>query len=79
MYGCYRYHKKASGDKVGSVEVDAEQGTYMAPALVIANTSNRGKNLGPSAEHQYRQPAGLWSYVFQIIFQVICSQSSTLV
>ncbi|PON59659.1 UDP-N-acetylglucosamine-N-acetylmuramyl-pyrophosphoryl-undecaprenol N-acetylglucosamine protein [Trema orientale] len=70
MYGCYRYHQKASGDKVGSVEIDAEQGTYMTPALVIANTSNRGKNLGPHAGLHARKPAGFWSYVFQIIFQM---------
>ncbi|GMN45909.1 hypothetical protein TIFTF001_015099 [Ficus carica] len=70
--GCYRHHKKASGDKVDSVEVDSEQGTHMTPALVLSKscTSNRDKNLGPNAGQNARQPAGLLSYLFQIIFQM---------
>ncbi|KAL5544185.1 hypothetical protein UlMin_007969 [Ulmus minor] len=69
--GCYRYHKKASGDKVNSVEIDAEQGTYMTPALVLCNSTNRDKGgLEPRSKHHDRQIAGFWGYVFQIIFQM---------
>ncbi|EXB29617.1 hypothetical protein L484_003463 [Morus notabilis] len=67
MRGCYRHHKKASGDKVDSVEIDAGQGTYMTPALVL---SSREKNLGPNAGHDTRQPAGFLGYLFQVIYQM---------
>ena len=61
VHGCYQHHKKAGGDKVGNVDGDAEQGIYV---------SNNQKSLGPPVEHLARQPAGLWGYIFQIIFQV---------
>ncbi|KAI4336166.1 hypothetical protein L6164_014728 [Bauhinia variegata] len=67
MYGCYQYHKKASGDKVDNVDGDAEQGIYDDTAL--PQCSNKS-SLGTPQEHLVRQPAGVWGYTFQIIFQM---------
>ncbi|KAI4343746.1 hypothetical protein L6164_011056 [Bauhinia variegata] len=66
MYGCYQYHKKASGDKVDNVDGDAEQGIYDGTAL----PQSCNKSLAPPEERLVRQPAGLWGYTFQVIFQM---------
>ena len=76
MYGCYRHHKKASGDKVDNVDIgDAEQGTYDVHGLsqTSNNVSSHEKTLNPPVEDLVRQPAGIWGYIFQIIFQVLFS------
>ncbi|CAI0398592.1 unnamed protein product [Linum tenue] len=54
--GCYKYHIRASGDRVGNAELDAEHG------------SMKGSN--SSYLELHRQPAGKWVYAFQIIFQI---------
>ncbi|CAN1179691.1 hypothetical protein LINPERHAP2_LOCUS34342 [Linum perenne] len=56
--GCYSYHKRASGDRVGNAELDAEHGE--------SSMSMKGSN--PAVLD--RQPAGKWVYAFQIIFQM---------
>lgn len=74
IHGCYQYHKKATGDKVDNVEADAEQGIYDSSALPQSsnNLSDQEKNLRAS-EVVIRQHAGIWGYIFQIIFQVYFS------
>ncbi|KAI9070415.1 hypothetical protein K1719_047622, partial [Acacia pycnantha] len=71
MHGCYRHHKKASGDKVDNVDGDAEQGIYEVHGLSqTSNGSNHEKTLDTPVEDLGRQPAGTWGYIFQIIFQM---------
>ncbi|XP_054821158.1 uncharacterized protein LOC129320044 isoform X1 [Prosopis cineraria] len=71
MCGCYRHHKKTSGDKVDNVDGDAEQGIYDVPGLSqTSKGSSNEKTLTTSVEHLARQPAGTWGYIFQIIFQM---------
>ncbi|KAL5186307.1 hypothetical protein HKD37_05G012196 [Glycine soja] len=72
MHGCYQHLKKASGDKVGNVDGDAEQGIYDASTPPQgSNPSNHEKGLGAPQEHLVRQPASTWGYIFQILFQMI--------
>jgi len=75
IHGCYQHHKKATGDKVGNVEGDAEQGIYDSSALPQSsnNLSDQDKSLRASKEVVIRQHAGIWGYTFQIIFQVYFS------
>ncbi|KAE8726199.1 UDP-N-acetylglucosamine--N-acetylmuramyl- pyrophosphoryl-undecaprenol N-acetylglucosamine transferase isoform 3 [Hibiscus syriacus] len=68
MRGCYRYHKRVSGDKVDNVELDAEQGSNAGAAS--GETSNNAEKIVNSEGHFVRQRAGTWGYVFQIIFQM---------
>uniref|UniRef100_I1KCF0 Uncharacterized protein n=1 Tax=Glycine max TaxID=3847 RepID=I1KCF0_SOYBN len=71
IYGCYQHHKKATGDKVGNVDGDAEQGMYDASALPqSSNPFDPEKSLGDPEEVLVRQHAGIWGYTFQIIFQI---------
>jgi len=71
IHGCYQHHKKATGDKVDNVDGDAERGIYDSSALPQSsnNPSHQEKSLGAS-EAIVRQHAGIWGYIFQIIFQV---------
>ncbi|KAH7550473.1 hypothetical protein JRO89_XS13G0198800 [Xanthoceras sorbifolium] len=72
MYGCYQYHKSVSGDKVDNVEGDAEQGTFVVPPSHGGENSNSSAKIRNSLEesHGRRRSAGMWGYVFQIIFQM---------
>lgn len=71
MNGCYQNHKTTGGDRVENVELDAEQGNYAAPPRADnSNACNAAKSLDPREAHHVRQTAGLWGYVFQIIFQM---------
>ncbi|KAF6164098.1 hypothetical protein GIB67_017682 [Kingdonia uniflora] len=66
MHGCYKYRNKVGGD---TLETDAEQGTYMA-SVNNTNVHNIAKNTGPDELVHVRQTAGIWGYVFQVIFQM---------
>ncbi|XP_004298953.1 PREDICTED: uncharacterized protein LOC101304573 isoform 1 [Fragaria vesca subsp. vesca] len=57
--GCYRYHKKTAGERVGNVELDTEQGTV--EKSIVSHVAQ---------QNQPRHPAGILGYVFQIIFQM---------
>ncbi|XP_028055968.1 uncharacterized protein LOC114260108 [Camellia sinensis] len=61
MYGCYQYHNKVGGDR--TEDFDVEQGTN-------SNESNGKKHLESNQEHQVRQTARFWGYIFQIVFQI---------
>ncbi|GLU20731.1 hypothetical protein SLE2022_369140 [Rubroshorea leprosula] len=60
MNGCYQYYKRVSGDKVRNVEVDTEQGS----------SSNAAKDSHPPEAYPPSEPAGIWGYIFQIMFQM---------
>lgn len=80
MYGCYQYHNRIGGDRVGNVALDAEQGTNVTPTHAEnTNMSNIVKCLGSLEEDHVRQTAGIWGYAFQIIFQVKSRQWVTSV
>lgn len=69
IYGCRKYNNGVGG--FGNIGLDAERGTYVAPSLgETSETSNLPKNLPLHEEHHAHQTAGLWTYIFQIIFQV---------
>ena len=73
MYGCYQYHNKVGGESVDNVGLDAEQGTdFIVPVHgENFNMSNTAKASHSHDEQLARKAAGIWAYVFQIIFQVI--------
>lgn len=72
MYGCYQYHNKVGGESVDNVGLDTEQGSnFMVPVHgENFNMSNAAKASGSHDEQPTRKAAGVWAYVFQIIFQV---------
>lgn len=79
IYGCYGILHSGC-DKVNHIMSDAERGTYVAPTLE-ENVYLEGttKNSVTQEEHYVRRIAGLWGYAFQIIYQVIFPQESTLI
>ncbi|KAJ0895112.1 hypothetical protein HanPSC8_Chr09g0396711 [Helianthus annuus] len=62
MYGCYQHHNKVGGDR--SERLDEEQAE-------ITNLPNAAKFVGPDDHKHSRQVAGIWGYVFQIMFQTL--------
>ncbi|GJR12910.1 hypothetical protein Tco_0795562 [Tanacetum coccineum] len=62
--GCYKYHNKVGGDR--SEELDEEQ----AARGEITHMPNGAKYVAPNDRSHPRQVAGLWGYVFQIMFQM---------
>lgn len=70
LYGCYDYHKKVSGDRVGNLEIDEERG--VSPSFNTGGIPNATKtSLSPHQMlHDPRPIAGFWSYVIQIVFQM---------
>ncbi|KAK3224745.1 hypothetical protein Dsin_004607 [Dipteronia sinensis] len=70
MYGCYQYHKSVSGDKVDNVEGDTEQGNFVAPSRGEKSNDSSAKITNTLEESHPRKPAGMWGYLFQIIFQM---------
>ncbi|XP_010100433.2 uncharacterized protein LOC21410353 [Morus notabilis] len=69
IYGCRKYQSRIGED--GNIGLDAERGTYVAPSLgETSETSNLPKNLYSHEEHHAYQTAGVWTYIFQITFQV---------
>ncbi|KAM7269840.1 hypothetical protein ACFE04_025337 [Oxalis oulophora] len=68
IYGCFKHQPKNGGNHVS---LDAEQGSYVAPTLPEgSNTSNFSKNVDGRVEPPAHQIAGVWSYTFQIMFQM---------
>lgn len=68
MHGCYQHHKKASGDKVNNVDEYSEQG--IDDACTMPQSSNPSSHDKAPPEHIVRQHAGIWGYIFQIMFQI---------
>ncbi|KAL7168252.1 hypothetical protein ACSBR2_038648 [Camellia fascicularis] len=70
IYGCCQYCNDVGGDGVDRVALDAEQGTYVPPALEEdVNMLNMSKSLNSLEEPRVCKTAGICSYVFQIIYQ----------
>ncbi|KAA8529599.1 hypothetical protein F0562_034301 [Nyssa sinensis] len=71
MLGCCQCRSEVGGDGVDRVDLDAEQGTYMALTVGENETmSNVSKNLNTHVEPRVHKPAGKWGYAFQILFQI---------
>lgn len=71
MYGCYKHHKKVGGDRIANMELegDAEQGTlHSSEPLNFIKVGTSTKDF--SCTVQDRELAGLWGYVFQVIFKM---------
>ncbi|XP_061372735.1 uncharacterized protein LOC133315178 [Gastrolobium bilobum] len=67
IYGCFFNHKS---NTVNRAYLDAEQGTYVAPTLDgTAVIPSLYKTSDAYREPQTQNYAGVWGYVFQIIFQ----------
>ncbi|KAF7136633.1 hypothetical protein RHSIM_Rhsim08G0173700 [Rhododendron simsii] len=66
MYGCFQNHNKVGGEETYKETFDAEQGTYVKNP----NASKGGKHSRSDQPLQVRQTAGLWGYIFQIVFQM---------
>ncbi|BAT99517.1 hypothetical protein LR48_Vigan06g101200 [Vigna angularis] len=70
IYGCFYKHKTIDGNTVNQEQLDAEQGTYVAPTLDgTPELPNLYKNSNTNQEPRTRHIAGVWGYIFQIIFQ----------
>ncbi|KAJ4974305.1 hypothetical protein NE237_007479 [Protea cynaroides] len=71
VYGCFQYRNRIGGDNAYHVRLDAEGGTYVAPTYEgNANMCSPTKSSGPQEGHHIRRTAGIWGYVFHIIFQM---------
>ncbi|KAK7395653.1 hypothetical protein VNO78_16218 [Psophocarpus tetragonolobus] len=71
IYGCYQHKKSSTTFNVIIATIDAEQGPYMP--LLQQDTTNlsRVEHLAdPHAEINQNQVAPIWSYIFQILFQM---------
>ncbi|XP_020259749.1 uncharacterized protein LOC109836301 isoform X3 [Asparagus officinalis] len=69
-YGCHQYLKKMGGDMMNGSSLDAERGVYAAHISERSETVHRTiKNSVFNEEHNVRKVAGIWGYVFQIIYQ----------
>lgn len=62
IYGWYQYHKSVKDFNVDTMSLDAEQESY------VSLTYDHPTNTLP--------PAGIWSYAFQVIFQLTISLHS---
>ena len=79
LYGCFVYPNKFVDDTVTHSYLDTEQGIYVAPRLGGSeNTSNPPKSSHYNQESHAPRTAGLWGYIFQILFQVTFSSFSIL-
>ncbi|KAE8023489.1 hypothetical protein FH972_009178 [Carpinus fangiana] len=76
IYGCFKHHK-VDGNAADHASLDTEQGTYIAPTLgENTDMSNLYKSSDTHEEPHACHSAGVWGYIFQIIFQlIICMHS----
>ncbi|CAL0314071.1 unnamed protein product [Lupinus luteus] len=70
IYGCYFNKKEFGGSTVDHANLDAEQGTYVAPTLdATVDASNLYKSSAANQVPHTRDAANLWGYMFLITFQ----------
>lgn len=70
IYGCCQYSDRVGHDYVA---LDAERGAYEPLTHVEngdAHITEKRKYVQPIGQHSTRQTAGIWGYVFQILFQM---------
>ncbi|KAE9454624.1 hypothetical protein C3L33_13475, partial [Rhododendron williamsianum] len=75
IHGCRQCCHEAGGARVDQVALDAERGTYVALSLEEnANKPSMSKSLHPGLnsheEYLAQKTAGIWGYIFQIIYQM---------
>ncbi|KAA3483001.1 Signal recognition particle SEC65 subunit [Gossypium australe] len=71
VYGCQKHWGKVGGDKGDHLSLDSEQGSYTPPILgEAANVSNQCKHFDAHRAPHCPPRAGVWTYAFQIIYQV---------
>lgn len=76
IYGCCK-RRQVGGHAAYRASLDAEQGTYIAPTLgESADMSSLSKSSETCEEAHSHHTAGVWVYIFQIIFQVILYKNS---
>ncbi|BAT84682.1 hypothetical protein LR48_Vigan03g165900 [Vigna angularis] len=71
VYGCYQYNRPRTTFNVDIARLDAEQGPYMP--LLHQDTTNRSRIdhlADPHDEIHKNQITTIWSYIFQILFQM---------
>ncbi|XP_030513281.1 uncharacterized protein LOC115727243 isoform X1 [Rhodamnia argentea] len=69
IYGCC-INYKAANDKADNGNFDAHRGNYMAVSLgEHINTSSTPKTSNSNQKSPIRNSAGLWVFIFQIIYQ----------
>ncbi|KAI3713851.1 hypothetical protein L1987_72437 [Smallanthus sonchifolius] len=71
IYGCYQYWNGIDDDSINNAIIDHERGTYMAPSEGL---SSQSMPINPPNHIlvNVRKTAGVWGYIFQIVFQT-CS------
>ncbi|KAI4326720.1 hypothetical protein MLD38_032004 [Melastoma candidum] len=71
FYGCYEYHYRAAGEKIDSVDVDSERGSYTGTThsrhLSHASTNTAKSSI---SNGRAQKTASGWGYIFQILFQM---------
>ncbi|KAI4303848.1 hypothetical protein MLD38_039437 [Melastoma candidum] len=67
FYGCYKDHHRATGEKIDSVDVDTDKGTYPVPNGTLTSSTTAKESIG---NIRTRKTANAWGYVFQILFQM---------
>ncbi|XP_043687146.1 uncharacterized protein LOC122638310 isoform X2 [Telopea speciosissima] len=71
IYGCFQFRNRVGGDDTHHVGLEAEGGTYVAPIHGgNVNMCSTTKSSDPQEGSHIHQTAGIWCYVFQIIFQI---------
>ncbi|XP_038705136.1 uncharacterized protein LOC120001000 isoform X1 [Tripterygium wilfordii] len=71
IYRCCKTRDAARDDQAEHTNLETEQGTYVASA--VEETTHRShlfKSSNSREESRFRPTAGVWSYVFQITFQI---------
>ncbi|KAI4314351.1 hypothetical protein L6164_027269 [Bauhinia variegata] len=72
MYGCFIHHYESGSHLTNRAHnTDREQGTYVPPVLAgSVDIHNLPKSSDAHRESYARRTAGVWGYIFQIIFQM---------
>lgn len=71
LYGCCKYQARIGDNATMPREIDSERGTYIPPILgENEEATDVFKSSVAHNEVDTRQKAGIWIYIFQIIFQV---------
>ncbi|KAG9449865.1 hypothetical protein H6P81_009830 [Aristolochia fimbriata] len=69
-YGCYQFLNKVGGERAEEMRFDAERGSYVAPRQGDNAVSlNARKDLHQQERQSICHAAGIWGYIFQIIYQ----------
>ncbi|KAK6922250.1 hypothetical protein RJ641_012757, partial [Dillenia turbinata] len=72
IYGCWQYRRRGSSSKVDRFYLESERGTYLPPTQRESTSSmfDASKNANINDDSTVCQTAGMWGYIFQVIFQM---------